>query len=203
MDLGRFVKLDHDTKIGSSVALRRAFEKPPLTGLSTFSTNTTSQLDVFGHDCHTLGVDGTQVGVLKESNEVSLTGLLEGHDSRALESEVSLEVLGDLTDKTLEGELADQELSGLLVTSDLPQGDSSRPVPVWLLDSSCGRGRLAGSLGSELLPRGFASSRLPGSLLGTGHCTGSVRLMTTPSQQPSFKPTSFNSKTQPDIRALS
>ena len=172
-------------------------------GLSTLTTDAAGQLDVLGHDGHTLGVDGTQVGVLKESNEVSLTGLLEGHDSRALESEVSLEVLGDLTDKTLEGELADQELSGLLVTSDLPQGDSSRPVPVRLLDSSCGRGRLASSLGSKLLPRGLASSGLPGSLLGTGHCMGSVGLMKTPRQQPSFKPTSSNSKTQPNIRALS
>ena len=109
--------------------------------LSTLSTDTTGKLDVLGHVGDTLGVDSTQVGVLKEADEVSLTGLLEGHNSRALESEVSLEILGNLSDKTLEGELADEKLSGLLVPSDLMEGNSSRPVPVWLLDSAGGKGR--------------------------------------------------------------
>ena len=88
--------------------------------LSTLSTDTAGKLDVLGHDGDTLGVDGAQVGVLKETNKVSLTGFLEGHDSRALEAEVSLEVLGDLTNKTLEWQLADEELSGLLVSSKRP-----------------------------------------------------------------------------------
>ena len=73
----------------------------------------------------TLGVDGAKVGVLKEGDEVSLNGLLKSTDGRRLEAEVRLEVLGDLTDETLEGELSDQELSGLLVTTDLTESDSS------------------------------------------------------------------------------
>ena len=73
------------------------------------------QLNILGHDGHPLGVDGTEVGVLKESHQVSLTSLLESHHSRALEPQVSLEVLSNLTDKTLEGQLADEQLSGLLV----------------------------------------------------------------------------------------
>ena len=56
-------------------------------------------------------MDGAEIGILEKANKVSLRGLLEGHDSRALETEISLEVLGNLTDKTLEGELADEELS--------------------------------------------------------------------------------------------
>ena len=44
--------------------------------LSTLSTDTAGKLDVLGHDGDTLGMDGTQVGVLKEADEVSLTGLL-------------------------------------------------------------------------------------------------------------------------------
>ena len=56
-------------------------------------------------------MDGTQVGVLKQTDEVSFTGLLEGHNSGALEPQVSLEVLGNLMDQMLEGELADEELS--------------------------------------------------------------------------------------------
>jgi hypothetical protein len=47
-----------------------------------------------------------------ERHEVGLGSLLESHDGRRLEAEVGLEVLGDLTDETLEGELADEELGG-------------------------------------------------------------------------------------------
>ena len=61
----------------------------------------------------------SKVGVLEERDEVSLGGLLESHDGGRLESEVGLEVLSDLTDETLEGELSDEELGGLLVSSDL------------------------------------------------------------------------------------
>ena len=138
--------------------------------LSTLTTDTAGKLDVLWHDGDTLGVDGAQVGVLEKTNEVSLASLLEGHDSGALEAEVSLEVLGDLTDKTLEGELADEELSGFLVSSDLTESNSSWPVPVGLLDTSGGRGGFAGSLGGQLLPGSLSSSGLTGGLLGTSHC---------------------------------
>lgn len=65
----------------------------------------------YGLNGDTLGVDGTQVGVLKEGDEVGLNGLLESADGGRLEAEVRLEVLGNLTDETLEWQLADQELS--------------------------------------------------------------------------------------------
>ena len=70
-------------------------------------------------------MDGAQVGVLEERDEVGLNGLLESTDGRGLETEIGLEVLGDLTDQTLEGELPDQELSGLLVATDLTESDST------------------------------------------------------------------------------
>lgn len=38
----------------------------------------------------TLGVDGGQVGVLEERDEVRLGSLLEGHDGGALEAQVGL-----------------------------------------------------------------------------------------------------------------
>ena len=44
-----------------------------------------------------LGVDGAEVGVLEEGDEVRLDRLLEGADGRRLEAEIRLEVLGDLT----------------------------------------------------------------------------------------------------------
>ncbi len=138
--------------------------------LSPLATDTAGQLDVLGHDGHTLGVDSAQVGVLEETHKVSLTGLLQSHDSRALEAQVSLEVLGDLTDKTLEGQLADEKLSALLVTTDLTKSHSSRPVPVGLLHTSGGWGTLASGLGGQLLARSLSSSRFTGCLLGSCHC---------------------------------
>jgi histone H3 len=108
--------------------------------LSTLTTDATGKLDVLGHDGHTLGVDGAQVGIFEKTNEVSLGSFLQGHDGGGLETEVSLEILSNLTDQTLEGEFADEELSALLVTTDLTESDGSGPVPVRLLDTSGGGG---------------------------------------------------------------
>jgi hypothetical protein len=69
--------------------------KSQTTRLSTLSTETTSQLHVLGLDSDTLGVDGAQVGVLEERDEVSLGGFLKGHDGGRLEPQVGLEVLSD------------------------------------------------------------------------------------------------------------
>ena len=137
--------------------------------LRALTTDTSGELDVLGHDGNTLGMDGAQVGVLEESNKVSLSSFLEGKNSGPLESKVSLEILGDLTNKSLEGELSDQELSGLLVSSNLTKSDSTRAVSVGLLDTSSGGGGLAGSLGGKLLTGGLSSGRFTGSLLGTSH----------------------------------
>ena len=46
--------------------------------------------EILGLDGNTLGVDGSQVGVLEEGDEVSLGGLLESHHSRRLEAEIGL-----------------------------------------------------------------------------------------------------------------
>jgi histone H3 len=70
-------------------------------------------------------VDGAQVGVLEEGDEVSLNGLLKSTDGRGLEAEVGLEVLSNFTDKTLERQLADQELSGLLVATNFTESDGT------------------------------------------------------------------------------
>jgi hypothetical protein len=46
--------------------------------------------------------------------------------------------MSNFTNQPLKGELAHQELSGLLVMPDLTEGDGTRTEPVWLLDSSSG-----------------------------------------------------------------
>ena len=105
--------------------------------LSALATDAAGQLDVLGHDGDALGVDGGQVGVLEETDEVGLGGLLEGQDGRRLEAQVGLEVLGDLADQALEGQLADQEVGRLLVLADLAERDRSGAVTVGLLDAAC------------------------------------------------------------------
>ena len=142
--------------------------------LSTFSADTTGQLDVFGHDGHPLGVDGAQVGVLKQTDQISLGRLLESHDGGALEAQVGLEVLSDLPHQALEGQLADQQLGGFLVATDLPQSHCTGTVTVRLLHSTGGRRALASCLGGELLPGGFATGGLTGGLLGSGHDASSL-----------------------------
>ena len=137
--------------------------------LGTLSTDPPRQLDVLGHDGDPLGVDGAQVGVLEESDEVGLAGLLQGHDGRALETQVGLEILGNLANQTLEGQFPDEKFSALLVTPDLTKSYGSRPVSVWLLYSTSGRCALAGGLGCQLFSWGLATSRFTCGLLCTSH----------------------------------
>ena len=137
--------------------------------LSTLTTETASELYILRLDGHTLGVDGSQVGVFKEPDQVSFRRFLQGTDGAALETQVGLEVLGNLTHKTLEGQLADKQLSALLITTDFSQSNSSWSVTVWLLDSSGCWGRLTGGLGGELLTRGLSTGGLTGCLLCSCH----------------------------------
>lgn len=78
-------------------------------------------------------MERAEVGVLEEADEVSLGRLLEGKDGGGLEPEVGLEVLGDLSNQALEGDLADEKLGGLLVLSDLSESEGTRPVAAGLL----------------------------------------------------------------------
>ena len=48
----------------------------------------------------TLSGAGAQVGVLEQTNQVSLAGLLKSQDSKALEAQISLEVLSDFPEST-------------------------------------------------------------------------------------------------------
>ena len=109
-------------------------------------------------------MDGAKVGIFEETDEVGLGGFLEGQDRRSLESEITLEILGDLTDQTLEGKLSDEQVGALLVATDLAEGDGSGPVTVGLLDTPGGRSGLAGGLGGELLAGSLTSGGLAGGL---------------------------------------
>ncbi len=152
------------------VALKRAVGvSQQRRGLSALSADAARQLDVFGHDGDSLGVDGAQVGVLKQTDQISLAGLLQGHDSGALEAQVRLEILRDFSHQALERQFADQQLGGLLITADLSESHGPGPVTVGLLDAAGGWGALPGGFSSELLPRGFAAGGFTSRLLGSCH----------------------------------
>jgi len=74
-----------------------------------------SKLHVFRHDGDALGVNGAQVGILEQSNKVSFRSLLEGKYSRALETQVVLDIFSTLSYQTLEWRLANQKVCRLLV----------------------------------------------------------------------------------------
>jgi hypothetical protein len=59
---------------------------------SAFTTKTTGELQILGLDGNTLGMDGGQIGIFEEGDEISLSSFLEGHNSRGLEAEIGLVV---------------------------------------------------------------------------------------------------------------
>jgi len=125
--------------------------------LGTLSSDSSCQLNVLVHDGHSLGVNGAKVRVLKETNEVGLRGFLEGSNGRRLESQISLVVLSDFTDESLEGQLSDQELSRLLVLSDLSESDGTGLESVGLLHTSSLDGGLSGGLVGDVFARCLSS----------------------------------------------
>ena len=136
----------------------------------SLSSDSASELEVLWHDGDSLGVDGAEVGVFEESNEVGLGGFLEGEDGGALESEVVLELRGDLTDESLEGKLSDEELGALLESSDFTESNCAWSESVWLLDAAGGGDLgLLGLLVSDVLSGGLSTSVLSSSLLGSCH----------------------------------
>ena len=95
------------TSLVPDALLAASLPRPSQTSISTLllcalAPDATGQLYVLGHDGNTLGVDGAQVGVLEEADKVGLGGLLQGKYCVALETQVCLEVLRDLTNQALE-----------------------------------------------------------------------------------------------------
>jgi hypothetical protein len=137
--------------------------------LRALAANAPGKLNVLGHDGDALCVNGAKVRVLKETDEVRLGGLLQGEDGGALEAEVALEVLGNLADEALEGQLADEQVGGLLIAADFAQRNRTRAVAMRLLDAARNGRRFASCLGRQLLTWRLSSSRLARRLLRARH----------------------------------
>ena len=88
---------------------------------------------------------------------------------RTLETEVALEVLGDLADEALERKPADEEIGRLLIAMNLTKSYSAGTVAMGLLDTAGGGGGLAGSLCCKRLAWSFSSCGFACGLLGSCH----------------------------------
>jgi len=73
---------DFEEELAEAVSLPRR--------LGALAADAAGELDVLGHDGDALGVDGAEVGVLEEADQVRLGGLLQGEDGGGLEAEVRL-----------------------------------------------------------------------------------------------------------------
>ena len=134
------------------------------------TTDSAGELHVLWHDGDSLGVDGAEVGVFEETDQVGLGGFLEGEDSGALESEVVLVLSGNFTNESLEWELADEELGTLLESSDFTEGNGTWSESMGLLDTTGGGGLLGSSLVGDVLSWVLGASVLAGGLLCACHC---------------------------------
>ena len=141
-----------------------------LTSSESVSSDSLGELEVTGHDGNSLGMDGAQVGVFEQGHQVGFSWLLEGQNSWALESELLLELVGDFSNESLEGELSDEEVSWFLIFSNFSEGNCSGFEAVGFLDSSGDWGALSGDLLSDqLFPGNLLGSWFPCSLFCSSH----------------------------------
>jgi hypothetical protein len=137
--------------------------------LRSFAPDPPGQLNILGHDGHAFGMNGTQVGVLKQAHQVRLSCFLQGKYCTALEAQITLEVLCNFSHETLEWKSSDQQLCALLVAPYFSKCNCTRAVTVGLLHTTCSRSTLACSLGGQLFAWSFTSCAFASSLLCTGH----------------------------------
>jgi len=114
-------------------------------------------------------VDGAQVGIFEQTDQISFSGFLEGQDGLGLESDVLLVFHSDISDESLERQLSDEEVSGLLELSNFSEGNGTGSVSVGLLDTTSDLSRLSGGLSGELLSGVLNTGGFSGSLLSTSH----------------------------------
>jgi len=119
--------------------------------LARFSTplGVASKLNVLGEDGDTLGVDGAEVGVFKQVDQIRFTRLLKSHESVRLEAQIHLEVLRDLAHETLEGQFAKEKLRRLLVAVNLAKCHRTRTIAMRLLDAFTRDTMLTNGLGAK------------------------------------------------------
>ena len=134
-----------------------SFRYRAVMSLGALSTDAAGELDVLGHDGDALGVDGAEVGVLEDADDVGLGGFLEGQKGLRLEPELMIHIGGDSPDQTLEGRLREEHVDRLLIPLDLTEDNGTGPVLMLPLLHAAGGGSglLNGFGGGDLLCGGL------------------------------------------------
>ena len=135
----------------------------------TFSSNSSGQLNILGHDGDSSCMNGTQVGIFKKTNQVGFRCFLQSQNSGTLESEFGFVFVGNISNQSLEGEFSNKQFGALLVFSNFSKSDCAWSESVSLFDSSSGGCTFSSGLGSELLSGGFSSGGFSCSLFSSGH----------------------------------
>ena len=106
------------------------------------------QVHVFFLDGYAPGVDGAEVRVLEQPDNVRLGGFLKCVKRLRLETQLVIHVCRNASDKSLEAGPGQKHIYTLLVALDLSQGDRARLVSHLALffDTTVGRGSLLDSL---------------------------------------------------------
>ncbi len=123
------------------------------------SSDSSCEVEILLHDGHSLGVDGAQVGVLKETDEVGLSSFLHSEECLGLEPDLIINAFSDGADESLEGSSGHEEGGLLLVSLDLSESDCTGTESEFsgfllTLDTTLGGGSLLASLGASGLDVG-------------------------------------------------
>lgn len=137
--------------------------------LRFLSANAACEANVSRHNGDAPGVNGAHVGVFKETDDISLSSLLQSKDGGALKANATVgdrvELLCDFAHEALKRQLADQELARLLILANFLESLAVRPDASFA--GSLRLGQLGGTLSWE--PHvGFLASLAPNCLRATG-----------------------------------
>ena len=114
--------------------------------LEPLTTDAASQIDVLLHDSDSRGVDGTKIGIFKETSEIALSCLLKSEKSLRLESQLTVDAITNAPNKALEWSLGQEKISDLLVPLDLSECNCARSPAHLLLHATLSRGSLLDGL---------------------------------------------------------
>jgi len=111
------------------------------------TSNSLRQLEISGHDCDSLGVNCNQICIFKQGNHVCFSSFLKSKDSLTLETDFISEMGGNFLHQALEWQFSDEQLSCLLVFSDLSESDCPWFKSMRFFDSQRNGCSLPGNLG--------------------------------------------------------
>ena len=122
------------------------------------------------HDGDALAVNGAQVGVVKEADQVAFGRLLQRIHRHRRKAHLRLKLVRELFYQTLKRLPRDQEIGRFLVFSYLAERHRAGAVAVGLFHSAQRRRALAcHALDRQQLPRRLSARRLARRLLGARH----------------------------------